>query len=86
VHEMTTVRALCTQALEAANASGAAKVTAVNLKIGALSHLSAGHLREHFVAAAADSILEGARLDISIDEDASAVHAQEIELVSLEVE
>jgi len=86
MHEMSTVRALCTQALEAANASRAGKVTAINLKIGALSHLSASHLREHLVEAAADSILEGARLEISVDEDTSADHAQEIELVSLEVE
>lgn len=86
MHEMTTIRALCTQALEAANNAGAEKVSTVTVKIGALSHLSADHLRDHFTAAAADSILAGAQLDISVDEDTGDEHAQEIELVSVEVE
>ena len=85
MHELSTVRALCTEALAAAHEAGASEVTHVRIRIGALSHLSPSHLRDHFSALAADSVLSGAHLEIAVDDDPGHPHAQEVELVSLEV-
>ena len=41
-----------------------AKVIDVTIRLGALAHISAQHLREHFVRACQGTALEGARLQI----------------------
>lgn len=86
MHELSTVRSLCTEALARAHDAGATSVTGVRIRIGALSHLSPSHLRGHFAELAAGSILSGAHLDISVDEDPSHPEAQEVALLSIEVE
>jgi hydrogenase nickel incorporation protein HypA/HybF len=86
MHELSLVASLCARAEAAARAEGATRVTSLSVRLGALSHLSAGHLRAHLAAAAADSMLAGARVDVTIDSDPSSPTAQEIELVAIEVE
>ncbi len=86
MHEMQTVTALCRKAMEIADKQGAGRVTGVTIHVGALSHLSADHLRGHFTAAAAGSILEAAQLHVSVSSDPADPNAQEVELVSVEVE
>ena len=85
MHEMQTVTALCRKAVDAAKQAGATRVTKVTVRIGAYSHLSEDHLRRHFIAAAAGSLLEAAELDVSTSANVDDPHAQEIELVSVEV-
>jgi len=63
----------------------ATKVVGVRVRLGALAHISAGHLREHFRAAARRTLADGARLDICACEDESDPHAQDILLESIEV-
>jgi hydrogenase nickel incorporation protein HypA/HybF len=64
----------------------AKKITRVKVKLGALSHISADHFREHFVLAARGGCAEKAHLDIEILTDLDDPYAQDIMLDSVEVE
>lgn len=86
MHEAHTISALCRKATEVAEREGAERVTKVTVRVGAFSHLSEDHLRQHFAAAAAGSLLERAELEVSVSSDLSDPNAQEVELVSVEVE
>jgi hydrogenase nickel incorporation protein HypA/HybF len=68
------------------NGEGARRVVGVKVTLGALSHLSPDHFREHFEAAATDTIAEAAKLDIEILRDECDPHSQDILLDSVEVE
>ncbi|MEY3122296.1 MAG: hydrogenase maturation protease [Nitrosomonas sp.] len=61
-------------------------ITAIRVKLGALSHISAAHFREHFEIAIKGTVAGGARLDVEELTDTSDPHAQEIILDSLEVQ
>ena len=54
MHDSSTFRSLMRRIDGLANAHGARRVTAVRVKLGALSHLSPEHFREHFEEAASD--------------------------------
>jgi hydrogenase nickel incorporation protein HypA/HybF len=69
-----------------AREQGARGVAGLKVKLGALSHISADHFREHFEAVARGTIAEGARLDIETLTDERDPHAQDILLDSVEVE
>lgn len=62
------------------------KLVAVKLRLGALAHISADHLREHFEQATAGTTLEGLRLRIVEQPDIHHAEAQDIILDSLEFE
>jgi len=64
----------------------ASKVTKVVVKLGALSHISADHFREHFVHAAQNTQMNGASLEIELCEDVNDPNAQDIQLISIDVE
>ncbi|SDK18098.1 hydrogenase/urease maturation nickel metallochaperone HypA [Microbulbifer yueqingensis] len=57
---------------------------AARLRVGALAHISAEHLREHFENETAGTPLEGLRLEIEELPDIHHELAQEIVLDSLE--
>jgi hydrogenase nickel incorporation protein HypA/HybF len=61
-------------------------LAAVIFRLGALSHISPAHRREHFEAAATGTIAEAARLDIGTLRDERGPSAQDILLHSVEVE
>jgi hydrogenase nickel incorporation protein HypA/HybF len=69
-----------------AREQGARRVARLKVKLGALSHISADHFREHFENAATGTIAEGARLDIERLTDERDPHAQDIVLDWVEVE
>jgi hydrogenase nickel incorporation protein HypA/HybF len=85
VHESSLVASLCARAEAVARAEGAERVTGLSVRLGALSHLSSDHLRDHLRRAGAGSILEGARIEVTVDPDTSAPGAQDVELLSIEV-
>ena len=62
------------------------KIVRVKVKLGALSHISADHFREHFVQAAQGSCAEQTQLDVEELTNINDPHAQEILLDSVEVE
>jgi hydrogenase nickel incorporation protein HypA/HybF len=86
VHERSLIADLMRKIAAIAREESARKVISVKVQLGALCHLSAPHLREHFAQAAGGTVAEGARLDIEVLTDVTDPHAQEILLDSLEVE
>jgi hydrogenase nickel incorporation protein HypA/HybF len=62
------------------------RIIDVTMTLGALSHVSAQHLREHFVQACQGTALEGIRLVIETGTDLSDPRAQDIRLDRIEVE
>jgi hydrogenase nickel incorporation protein HypA/HybF len=86
VHERSLVADLMRKIAAIAREESARKVISVKVQLGALCHLSAPHLREHFAQAACGTAVEGARLDIEVLTDVTDPHAQELLLDSVEVE
>jgi len=76
---------LVRKVLEVAAAQGAVRVTAISVTLGALSHFTPAHFREHFEDAARGTLAEGARIDAVIDPDLAAPHAQGVRLDRLQV-
>ena len=86
MHETGLVRDLIQRIGQAAAAHGAARVCGVRVRLGALSHLSAAHFREHFAIEARGSAAEGACLTITLSADPADPDAQHLRLESLELE
>ncbi|MGB3758989.1 MAG: hydrogenase/urease maturation nickel metallochaperone HypA [Rivularia sp. (in: cyanobacteria)] len=62
------------------------RAVTIKVRLGALSHISKEHLREHFQIASKHTPSEGACLECEISRDLSDPLAQEILLESVEVE
>ena len=62
------------------------KLVGVKVKLGAFSHISAEHFREHFVHAARGTTAEDAELEVEESKDEQDPHAQDIILESVQVE
>jgi hydrogenase nickel incorporation protein HypA/HybF len=86
MHEASLMTGLMRRIDTVASAEHAARVTAVTVWIGALSHMSAEHFAEHFQHAAAGTIAEGARLNVTVSDDTGHASAQDILLESVEVD
>jgi len=71
---------------EVAAGDDAARVTRVAVRLGALSHFTPEHFREHFAEAARGTVAEGAEVDAVVDVDIAARHARDVVLESVEVE
>ena len=67
-------------------ADGADRVTRVTVRLGALSHFTPEHFREHFVDASRGTIAEGAEVDAVLDDDVGAPNAAGVVIESVEVE
>lgn len=63
----------------------ASQVIKVSVKLGALSHMSPSHFKEHFDIAAKGTIAENAEIDAEESEDMSHPDAQAVVLKSIEV-
>ena len=68
------------------NENGAKNIIGIKVKLGALSHISAEHFKEHFVISAKGSLAEHAKLDVEVLKDINDPHAQEIILDNVEIE
>jgi hydrogenase nickel incorporation protein HypA/HybF len=86
MHETGLVRDLIRRIGQAAEANGAERVVGVQVRLGALSHLSAAHFREHFEAESRGTPAEGARLIITESTDSADPQAQQLLLESLDLE
>ena len=67
-------------------ATGAHRVTGARIWLGALSHLSAEHFREHFAIAVQGSIAAGATLAIEVSDDLDDPHAPNVRLESVDLD
>lgn len=86
MHEASLMRNLIRKITMVAQAQGAERVTGVRVRLGALSHMSPQHFREHFTHGARGTMAEGARLEIEIMTAADDPLAQKVILDSIEVE
>ncbi|MDJ0836181.1 MAG: hydrogenase maturation nickel metallochaperone HypA [Acidobacteriota bacterium] len=85
MHEMTLLRDIFRKIGEVAETNGAERVVAVTLELGAMAHISADHLREHFTHESVGGVAEGARLTIIENPDPNDPNAQEIILRDIEI-
>ncbi|WP_237064995.1 hydrogenase/urease maturation nickel metallochaperone HypA [Microbulbifer guangxiensis] len=82
MHEQSLINDLVTKIHELA-ARETGRLTTAKLRLGALAHISAEHLQEHFDHATAGTPLEGLRLEIQELADINHPFAQDIILESL---
>lgn len=69
-----------------ARAASATRVTAVRVRLGALSHFTVEHFREHFVDASRGTVAEGAAVEAELRTDPTESEAQGVVLESIDVE
>ncbi|MCW5746026.1 MAG: hydrogenase maturation nickel metallochaperone HypA [Alphaproteobacteria bacterium] len=86
MHEASLMRGLMRRIESVAAAEGARRVVRVAVRLGALSHFSPEHFREHFVQAAAGTIARDAKVDISVSRDTRDPTAQDVVLEDIEIE
>ena len=63
---------------EVALLDGATRVTRVSVRLGALSHFTPEHFREHFVDSSRGTIAEGAQVDAVVDGDIADARARDV--------
>ena len=86
MHERALMRDVMARIEDVARAEGAARVTRVSVRLGALSHFTPDHFREHFADASRGTLAEGAAVDAEVDGDPAADRARDVVLESVEVE
>jgi len=86
VHERALIADVVRAVEEAVHAAGATRVTAVAVRLGALSHFTPEHFRQHFDDAARGTIAEGAEVHASVEPALDDPRARDVVLERLEVE
>ena len=86
MHEQALMRDLMTRIVVLAESEGATGVTKVSVRLGALSHFTPAHFREHFRDSSRGTIAEGALVEAVLDENTTNPNAQGVVLESLELE
>jgi hydrogenase nickel incorporation protein HypA/HybF len=86
MHETALVRDVVHRVEDLARSTGARRVTGAKLWLGALSHLSAEHFREHFAIEARHTLAAGAVLEIEVSDDPNHPHAQHVRLESVDLD
>lgn len=86
MHEAGLVADLVRRVEALAREHQARRVLEVRVRLGALAHLSPGHLREHFALAAAGTLAATARLEIEESSDLADPQAQDLVLHGIEVD
>jgi hydrogenase nickel incorporation protein HypA/HybF len=86
MHEASLMRNLLRQVLDLAAERSAARIVGLTVRLGALSHMSAEHFREHFDEAARGTIAEGATLETIVETDIRAPGAADVLLEAIEIE
>lgn len=86
MHERALMTDLMREIEEVARADDATRVTRVSVRLGALSHFTQEHFREHFVDASRGTLAEGAAVDAVLADDLDDPRATGVVLESVEVE
>jgi hydrogenase nickel incorporation protein HypA/HybF len=86
VHERALMNDLMRAIESQASAEGARRVTRIRVRLGALSHFTPAHFREHFVDAAHGTIAEGADVETEQRTDPTEAGAQGVVLESIDLE
>jgi hydrogenase nickel incorporation protein HypA/HybF len=69
-----------------AHENGGVRVLRITVRLGALSHFTPEHFREHFADASRGTLAAGADVDAVVDVDVHAPNADGVLLESIEVE
>jgi hydrogenase nickel incorporation protein HypA/HybF len=86
MHERSVLDALMRKVATEVALTGATRARALTVRLGALSHFSPEHFREHFQAASQGTVADGARLTIEVGTDPGDPDAQGVLLVSMQLE
>jgi hydrogenase nickel incorporation protein HypA/HybF len=86
VHEQALMKDLMRKILAEAQAEGAARVVGVRVRLGALSHFTPEHFREHFEDASRGTLADGAVVATELRSDPTEPEAQGVVLASIELE
>jgi hydrogenase nickel incorporation protein HypA/HybF len=86
VHEKKLMDDLIGKIESEARAAGGLRVTRITVRLGALSHFTDEHFREHFIDAARDGLADGAEVVTELRTDPTEPEAQGVVLESIEVE
>lgn len=86
MHELRLAQDLVGKVDATACHRGTRRVVGVKVTLGALSGISADHLRQHFTEAARDTPAEGARLETVPGTDVTAPNADGLQLESIDIE
>lgn len=86
MHEASLMKTLMRRVEDLAREHGARRITRIAVKLGALSHFSPDHFREHFEQASRGTVAEGASLEIELLTDISDPRAQDVIVESADIE
>jgi hydrogenase nickel incorporation protein HypA/HybF len=86
VHERALMTDLMREIEAVAAADDSTRVTRVSVRLGALSHFTPEHFREHFIDASRGTLAEGAAVDAVLGDDLDDPRAAGVVLESIEVE
>ena len=85
MHEKALMDDLIREITERAAAEGAGRVAAVRVRLGALSHFTPEHFREHFVDASRGTVAEGAEVEAELGTSLTEPTATGVVLESIEI-
>ena len=86
MHERALMTDLMRKIEEVARCDGAVRVTKISVRLGALSHFTPDHFREHFEDVSLGTVAEGAEVDALLEDDIHAPDASGVVLESVEAE
>ena len=86
MHEQALMRDVVARVEAVAREEGASRVTLVRVRLGALSHFTPEHFREHFEDAARGTVADGATVVAGLEADIADPLAADVVLESVEVE
>lgn len=85
MHERALMQDLVGKVVAVAEAERATTVVRIRVRLGALSHFTPEHFREHWVDASRGTVAEGAAVDATVDPAVEGEAAQGVVLESVEV-
>jgi len=86
MHEMSLFKDILNKIESLSCENDGKKIVKMTVLLGALSHLSAPHFREHFDSFSKGTAAEGADLEVIEDTDDEAPYAQSVILKQVEIE
>ncbi len=85
MHEASLMRDLFRKIDDVSREHDGARVMSLTVRLGALSHFTTAHFREHFEIASPGTSAAGATVEVVLCDDMTAPHAQSVLLESLEL-
>ena len=86
MHETALVRDVVHRIEDLARSTGARRVTGARVWLGALSHLSPNHFRDHFIIEARGTLAAAAALEIEESNDPDHPEALHVRLESVDLD